>query len=323
MDVIETQKQFTEENIKIIQSAVSEIIKTLPKNVTDRYSIIMTGSYGRFEASNESDLDTFIIVDSQDDVKALNDIAKNLEESVSKIIPKKPGSTGTFGFGAIVTIDAVLSDIGGVNDNNLSITRRMLMLLEGKALINPDKFESYRRQLLEKYIKDQVDPGQLAKFFLNDIIRYWRTMATDYEFKTYDERKDWGVRNIKLKFSRKLLYVSGIIAAAETVEGSQEDKIKTVIDLLELCPVERIRFIGRKSPASTEILISHYRYFVEEISKPEIRSALNSIVDRKDRNKNPEYVNLRNRGKEFAVDLANWLKEIYPNEHKIHSAMLF
>jgi len=324
MDVIETQKAFTKKNITIIQAAVNEVIQSLPKEVSDKFSIVMTGSYGRSEASDESDLDIFTIVDREADIEVIQNIGGKLEASITKIVPNKTGSTGTFGVDAVLPIGNLLKDMGGIHDTNKNITRRMLMLLEGKALVNPAKFEDYRRQLLEKYIKDQVDHGELARFFLNDIIRYWRTMATDYEFKTHDERKDWGVRNIKLKFSRKLLYVSGIIAAAETVDGSQDDKIKKVTQLLELCPVERIQFIGTpRSPEITNELISHYCYFVEEISKPEIRTALNSIRDRKERNDNPEYVRLRDRGKQFSIALATWLKAVYADDHKIHSAMLF
>jgi len=322
-DVIEARKKYTNQNIAKMQNAIYGILETLPKAIAGRFAIVMTGSYGRCEASEESDLDIFTIVDSKDDIDSFTEVATQLKDAISKIVPKNPGNTGTFGFGAIISIDEILEDIGGVNDNNRNITRRMLMLLEGKALVNPSKFNVYRKKLLETYIKERVDTGQIAKFFLNDIIRYWRTMATDYEFKTAKDDQDWGVRSIKLRFSRKLIYFSGIITAAETVEGTQAVKIKRVIKLLDHSPIDRIKEIGQeRSPELTSELITYYRYFINEISKPEIRAILDN-VHRKNRDKNDTYKDLRDKGVLFSECLTRWLKDIYPDHHQIHSAMLF
>jgi len=323
IDVIEAQKQYTNQNIIKIQSAIEGILASLPDEIAGRFSIVMTGSYGRCEASQESDLDVFTIVDSKDIIKPFRAIARKLNSAIRKIVPKNPGKTGTFGFKAVISIDQILKDIAGVNDTNKNITRRMLMLLEGKALINHKKFTDYRKKLLEAYIKTRVDSGQMAFFFLNDIIRYWRTMATDYESKTTDDDRNWGVRSIKLRFSRKLIYFSGIITAAETVDGSHAVKINRVVKLLDQCPIDRIQEIGQiYAPELTGELIEHYRYFINEISKPDVRTTLDNM-HRNNRVKNKTYIELRNRGRLFSECLANLLKSIYPPEHQIHSAMLF
>jgi hypothetical protein len=82
----------------------------------------------------------------------------------------------------------------------------MLLLLEGEWLVNEAGFHSLRREILQRYIGDKMTDHQLSLFLLNDVIRYYRTMAVDYEFKTNegDKPKPWGIRNIKLVFSRKL-----------------------------------------------------------------------------------------------------------------------
>ena len=323
VDVIEVQKLYTNQNILRIQAAIEGILSSLPEEVAGRFSIVMTGSYGRCEASQESDLDIFTIVDSKDVIKPYRTVTRKLKTAIAKIVPKNPGKTGTFGFGAIISIDEILKDIAGVNDTNKNITRRMLMLLEGKALFNARKFTEYRKQLLQTYIKDRVNSGQLAKFFLNDIIRYWRTMATDYETKTTNDDRDWGVRSIKLRFSRKLIYFSGIITAAETVEGTNAVKINRVVRLLDQCPIDRIQEIGRTfAPELTDELIEHYRYFISEISKPEVRATLDNM-QRTGRAKNGTYKSLRDRGVLFSECLEHLLKAIYPPTHPIHSAMLF
>lgn len=68
-----------------------------------------------------------------------------------------------------------------------------------------------------------LNHGALTNSDCDDIhlIRYHKTIAVDFEFKTSEDDKSWGIRNIKLLFSRNLLYFSGILVAAESIDKSQ------------------------------------------------------------------------------------------------------
>jgi len=287
----------------------------------------------RCEASEASDLDRFIIIDTyeKDDsnfykdeeisIHTKDEFKSTMDEIVLNHIKKDAGSTGTFGVDAVVTIEDLLTNMGGQNDDNIQFSRRMLFLLEGKCLYNDELFQTFRRNLIEKYIKETVSDHQLSRFFLNDIIRFYRTMATDFEYKVSEGGKSWGVRNIKLTFSRKLLYFGGILTVAETAQKTRETKIIETLKLLDMSPLERINAI---SVSGADKVFKSYNYFLEKLSNQAIRDELDKATVEQTANDNPEiFREMKNESKHFSWALSSVLKNTYDNTHPIHHALVF
>jgi hypothetical protein len=67
-------------------------------------------------------------------------------------------------------------------------------------------------------------------------------MAVDYEFKTVEgaKKKPWGIRNIKLIFSRKLLYAGGLFSVAATADLRRDKKIEELEKLFEMTVIDRL-----------------------------------------------------------------------------------
>ena len=168
-------------------------------------------------------------------------------------------------------IDRLVDTIGGGDDTNEFITRRMLFLLEGEWIHNRPMFERTRARLIEGYVWDGLDDGKLCMFLLNDIIRYWRTICVDFERKTADAAKPRAVRLMKLRFSRMLLYVGGVAAVSQTGDLAVADKRRKLGGLFAMWPIARLRAIFGEA---MELPLSHYAVFLDCLNDGDRRASL-------------------------------------------------
>ena len=281
-----------------------------PKEAT----VITFGSYARREASNESDIDYIVVGEAPADKP---EWMKEVERAISDVVPLEPSADGAFA--RYVCRADLLRNLGGPHDTNQSLTWRLLTLLEGEWLANVDGFRSIRRELIDRYVAATTRDHQLALFLLNDVIRYWRTMTVDYMYKTEETGKPWAIRNIKLVFSRKLMYASGLFSVGVTLDRGERAKADKLDELFALPPIHRMQAIC--GVARFENALKSYSFFLEKMESQEVRSALKAIE--RGNHQDPVFRELKNEGHTFTRELLVAFEGTFHATHPIRRAVIF
>ena len=305
------RRKWTDKKLACIRHDLESLEKSAPEDM-----VLVCGSYARREASEDSDLDFFVVSDGD-----ANSTKNEVEAVLSNQHVRLPAAGGAFGE-ETNELD-ILGHIGGDDDSNIRITRRMLLLLEGDWLTNQDGLKRLRTAILERYIQKTMTDHQLALFLLNDVIRFWRTMAVDYEFKTSDSagpNKPWAIRNIKLMFSRKLLYTSGLFSIALTADKTWKKKIEVLLDLFDLPVMDRLTYICGK-PAMKRVLKS-YDKFLAEISDATRRRHLEDL-EWCCRATDVAFRDIKNEGHLFTRELFKLFEHTFDSTHPIRRAVLY
>jgi hypothetical protein len=206
-------------------------LQQLPHN--EDVAIVLMGSWGRSEVTSGSDDDYMVLVsgESRDDVRPS-------KAEIETILDRAPGKQGIFGEPVLSRV--MIEKIGLEEDSNTNLSRRMLFLLESIDATNSHVADTARDQLLDRYLDQSVKDFRPPRFLLNDVIRYWRTMCVDFAGKEHEGSEKWGLRNVKLRTARKVLFAGGLLPVFECSRLAAEQMPGYMRAQLKMPPVDRI-----------------------------------------------------------------------------------
>jgi predicted nucleotidyltransferase len=184
-------------------------ICTREKFVTEDTSVVVFGSLARDEYTAGSDLDWTLLIDGEANSDHSR-VTQRISTSIAGIF-KDPNPTGAFG--GMTFSHQLIHNIGGPDDTNANTTQRILMLLESRSIhgLGDAAYGRVVRGILNRYIEQEVSHlnrqrtrYKVPRFLLNDVVRFYRTMAVDFASKQRARGgQGWGIRNAKLRLSRK------------------------------------------------------------------------------------------------------------------------
>jgi hypothetical protein len=267
-------------------------------------SLVVFGSMARCEWTSGSDVDWTLLVDGPADPQHFQ-LATDIRTALVGRRFVEPGGTGTFG--ELASGHDLVHHIGGVEDTNVNMTRRLLLLLESRAVVNEQVRLRVLRAVLNRYIvcgrgvREDGDPRfRVPRFLLNDVVRYWRTICVDYAAKKWEQDdKKWALRNAKLRVSRKLIFVKGLFLSfdcelfAESepwrnlslakgqVEGLLEERQAIGTEqIAEFTPLDLLSrvLLALKEKGLAERILNRYNAFLEFMDDAANREHLEKLT---------------------------------------------
>jgi predicted nucleotidyltransferase len=260
-------------------------IDTAERLLCGKACVYATGSFGRGEASEQSDLDLFIVGKKDQNgasrLGRLDEIcvkADLIEATRTLGIPEFPGDGQYLDH---FSVNEFTKTLGTPHDDvTNTFTARLLLLLESRPLLETAVYNEVTAKVVAAYWRDYEDHKNefMPAFLANDILRLWRTFCVNYEARTQrqpDDKKAKGkLKNYKLKHSRMLTCYSALLYLLAVFKEQNTVHPVDALNMIELTPTKRLEWLLSQQSLSNahqvvNSLIGQYEEFLSTTKSPE------------------------------------------------------
>lgn len=270
------------------------------------FDIVVLGSIARGEATAASDLDYLVVTHGlfDDPAQGVRTIIEAMEElRTDRLDLTEPGATGIFG--KMVAAQDLVERVGLQEDTNLHHTRRTLLLTESVSIFNEDLHEQLLRAVIRRYLAsyDTPKPG-VPRFLLNDVLRYWRTLAVDYQAKQWGtSAPEWGLRYLKLIISRKLM-IAGTVASLFLCEEATDDYLVAQCQMPALARVAQLYdVVEDRHQEDLATILKVASEFIGALGDGDFRTEATSVRSKHDIAGGSTYDHLQQRARDLQAAL--------------------
>ena len=263
-------------------------------DVHGQAAVVLMGSWGRHELTTGSDDDYLVLVRGLAPHEGWG-VEQETAAKVAERFARDPGgfgAPGRQGVFAEVVYSGDLLRVGLDDDTNTNLTRRMLLVLESVAACNAGVLAGVRLDVIQDYLSDALRDHRPPRFLLNDLVRYWRTIGVDFVAKDRGRGgAGWGLRNAKLRTSRKLLFASGLLPVLRCGELRAEEIAPFLAEQFALAPTDRVAdaFLRYGAAAAGADALGAYDRFLALVDDDEVRAELEAIGGRAAADQSPRW----------------------------------
>lgn len=210
--------------------------------------ICVAGSLGRMESLLVSDIDYIVVVADETSCETRHQVIDSFNEAVVDLGYAPPKIGGVFANAATTEEIVATGEVGKLNESIATYGKRIHLLLEAQPVFG---FENHAR-LIDKILRRwgrAASPETAWWLYLqNDIVRYWRALQIDYQWRHIDSPARHRLRNLKLYHSR-LTAIAGLlfVLGAATLQNEPLDYLSA---MLRLTSWERVVRLIEQSDSS-------------------------------------------------------------------------
>ena len=268
------RRRLTDSRLRAVHNRLQQLgVETL---LGEEACIYATGSIGRGESCEFSDLDVFIVSEVSGGLGAARSIAFNIV--IDRLIEvahelEFPPFSKDGEYLKAHPLNELIGHLGTREDDHTNVfTARMLLLLESRSVLGDVVYDRALAAVVETYWRDFVgnEENFVPVFLTNDINRYWKVLCLSYEAHGDDTPQERRLRNYKLKHSRLLTCYSAILYLAWVLRARNTVTPDDAVAMTRLSPTERLEFIARDPVLAPQAkrLLAMYSKFLGTVNAP-------------------------------------------------------